>query len=65
MKERSINLKWLACGIICGVLSPPAGIVVGYCLYTEPDLKTEGKITLVISVISFAITISVFRIFMG
>ncbi len=42
--------KWLIVGILSSIFNPvPTGLVLGYVLFTEPDLKNVGKITIVMS----------------
>ena len=44
--------KWFIVGIIIAVLNPIfSGLVISYAFLTEPRLRKEGKIILVISIL--------------
>ena len=48
--EISSKQKWLVIGIIIAILNPIfSGLVVSFGFLTEPKLRKEGKIILVIS----------------
>lgn len=50
--ELSSKRKWLVIGIIIAILNPIfSGLVVAFGFLTEPKLRREGKIILVISFI--------------
>lgn len=50
--EISSKKKWFIIGIIIAVLNPIfSGLVVSYAFLTEPKLRKEGKIILVISLL--------------
>jgi len=53
-KKEEINIsskrKWFIVGIIIAILNPIfSGLVISYAFLTEPKLRKEGKIILVIS----------------
>ena len=37
--------------------SVPSGLVVGAVLYTIPDTKRQGKIGLIVSIVTFVVTL--------
>lgn len=44
------STKWLIVGIISSIFNPvPTGLVLGYVIFTEPELKNVGKITILLS----------------
>jgi len=50
--EINSKKKWFIIGIIIAVLNPIfSGLVVSYAFLTEPKLRKEGKIILVISLL--------------
>jgi len=50
MTEISSKQKWLVIGIIIAILNPIfSGLVVAFGFLTEPKLRKEGKIILIIS----------------
>jgi formate/nitrite transporter FocA (FNT family) len=53
-KKEEINIsskrKWFIVGIIIALLNPIfSGLVIAYAFLTEPKLRKEGKIILIIS----------------
>ncbi|WP_456474155.1 hypothetical protein [Candidatus Pyrohabitans sp.] len=51
--------KWLIVGIISSIFNPvPTGLVLGYVLFTEPELKNVGKITIAMSFVFMLIWFS-------
>ncbi len=52
--------KWLWVGISIALLNPVfGGIIVGIAMLTEPNLKKQGKITIVLSVIWFFVVLNI------
>ena len=50
--EISSKRKWFIVGIIIAILNPIlSGLVMSYAFLTEPKLRKEGKILLIISFI--------------
>lgn len=48
--ELSSKKKWLIIGIVIAILNPIfSGLVVSFGFLTEPKLRKEGKIVLIIS----------------
>jgi hypothetical protein len=45
------STKWGLVGLVAVLSNPiPTGIVLGHAMYTEPDLKSEGKIVISASI---------------
>ncbi len=56
--EISSKKKWLILGIIIAILNPIfSGLIISFAFLTEPKLKREGKILLIISFV-WAIVLS-------
>lgn len=49
--------KWLWLGIIIALLSPISGLILGMFFWTEPELKKQAKIILIVAVIWLPLTI--------
>lgn len=48
----SSKKKWFVVGIIIAILNPVfSGLVISYAFLTEPKLRKEGKIILVVSLV--------------
>ncbi|MFZ5559415.1 MAG: hypothetical protein ACOZAL_01315 [Patescibacteria group bacterium] len=48
--EISSKRKWFIMGIIIAILNPIfSGLIISYAFLTEPKLRKEGKIILVVS----------------
>lgn len=44
--------KWLIIGLIVSFFQPvPSGLILGFGLYSEPQYKKQGQITLIFSLI--------------
>jgi len=47
----SFDRKWLLIGIVITLVSPISGLILGITFWTEPKLKKEAKVVIVLSVI--------------
>ncbi len=48
--EISSKKKWFILGIVIAILNPIfSGLIISYAFLTEPELRKEGKIILIIS----------------
>lgn len=52
--------KWFWVGMLIALLNPVfGGIIVGIAMLTEPNLKKQGKLTIVLSVIWFFVVLNI------
>jgi len=58
--------KWLWLGIIIALLNPIfSGLLIGLAFWTEPELKKEAKIVLVIAILWGAVALYLTRWLVG
>jgi membrane-associated HD superfamily phosphohydrolase len=55
LKDEKISLssrkKWFWLGVVVALISPISGVILSIAFWTEPDLKKEGRIIFILSLV--------------